>query len=336
MNNNNNKIEEKTIGELVKEFNITVNRKKLPSGNYVCNIENIDPKTLKIDTTFQRELNPSHAKNIGQKFSVTKMKIPNGFRYKGSVYLTDGQHTAAGAVLSGHKKIPVYIVDIDATSRINNEEYTHDDIVNLMSQQFTSLNTTPKRVSLYDTHKNFVLQATRGRKVGLTPDEEKKIQFALEVDEIVTQNGFYFRKKLLRGSSNAGAITHVKNIYNSYSLYKKDATVKTLKFMKEFWPNDPVKGALVVGFARFFKYYIDAEIKNVQGISFDRKVLFKSLTYDGSLNMDETYDELVRFSRNVKFKGNVSFDVWICQTMVAMYNHYIETNNIGLSPLKTI
>lgn len=332
----NNNIEEKTIGELVKEYKIAVNRKTIPNVNFICKIEDVDPRNLKIDTTFQRELNPTHAKNIGQKFTKTKMKIPNGFRFKGSVYLTDGQHTAAGAVLSGHKKIPVYIVDIDATSKLNNENYTHDDIVNLMSQQFTSLNTTQKRVSLYDTHKNFVLQATRGRKVGLTPDEEKKIQFALDVDDIVNQNGFYFRKKLLRGSSNAGAITHVKNIYNSYSLYKKDATVKTLQFMKEFWPNDPVKGALVVGFARFFKYYIDEDIKIVDGISVNRKILFNALTNNGALNMEDTYDELVRFSRNVKFKGNVSFDVWICQTMVAMYNYYIENNNLDKSSLKTI
>lgn len=302
-----------TVAELIRKENLVVDLRNLPHPGDPGEVVEVDPGTLLIDHSYQRNINKPHAIKIGQNFQYVNMKIPSGFRDSdGNILITDGQHTCAAACLARIPTIKVYVQDIVSGM-------TAEEAIALQSKQFIAINSSAKPVGKYDLYRNLLIQKdgtivaiqSMCDRVGVTPCANKKPD-----------------------KTRPGAMSHIHNLTTAWNNIGDKASEAALTFLRKYWPNDPIDGALFIGVARFFQRYAVAKARKLAGCNYDETVLYKAISGSGMLTMSESYDFIKDESGKVGTKGNTTVDIWVARTMRKLYNEYITDNNLPNEQLK--
>lgn len=269
-----------------------------------------NPADLLIPLDVQRELNTAHAMKIALGFEFRNMKPATGFRdpVSGKILITDGQHTVTGAALCSIPLVPVYVHDLPAG-------ITAEEALSMQSKVFLRINRSNKPVNLYTIYKNELIQKDPGHlnlaamcaKVGVTP--------------------------CLNHNNRAGAVSHIKNLNTSWFQIGEQETEDALKFMRKYFPTEPIYGAMLVGLTLFIKKMNNYQARNKADAVWDPTLLATALSKNGTLKLKEIYEELHELNRNIGHYGASSTtQQWVAGMIRETYNEYIRTN--GLSQIQ--
>ena len=328
-NNNNNLLKERgsavttavttssvnaiTIADLVRRENLVIDLNRLEDPGNPGDIVEVDPGTLLIDHSYQRNINKPHAIKIGQNFKYEYMKIPSGYRdEQGNILITDGQHTCAAAYLARIPTIKVYVQNICSGM-------TAQQALALQSGQFIAINSSSKPVGKYDLYRNLLIQKDPTYvaiqemcdRVGVTPCASKKPD-----------------------KTRPGAMSHISNLTKSWHNIGPKPSEKAFEFLRKYWPNEPIDGGLFVGVARFFKNYDPGRARKLAGFNYDESILYQAMSCSSVLTMSDTYDYIQDESAKVSTKGNTSAEIWVARTMRKLYNDYVVEHNLPNEQLK--
>lgn len=263
----------------------------------------VNPLDVRIDHSYQRNLNRPHATKIGQEFQFANMKIPNGFLHAdGTVLITDGQHTCTGAALNGIPEIDVYVIEMPATA-------TAQAQVSQQSQQFLSINRNQKPVSKYDIYRNELIQGDPTvvaidavcRKLGVVPCANSKTY-----------------------KTRPGHLSHIHNLKNCWSQIGAAPTEEALAFMRKYWPNDAIDGAVFAGLARFFQKLGSAQRSNLQNSDVNLSELALALKTTSNFTLSQVDEAvLVPLFGQTGAAAGTAADVWRARAIRIAYNQFV-------------
>lgn len=304
-----------SIRDLIRLNNLFVSKKITSNiltkdpGHFI----EVDPNDLEIDHSYQRNLNTRHALSIAEKFDFKNMKIPTGFRVPstGKILITDGQHTVTAAALAGVTALKVYVHDLPVG-------VSAADALKMQSQQFLSINLSNKPVSRFDIYRNKLIQQdpeflkmeAMCQRVGVTPCASKRPDKMLP-----------------------GAMSHISNMELAWFNICPKASEEAFAFLRKYFPHDAIDGGVFIGLARFIKNMSNFAAIRANAI-WDPTVLYKAISQDGTLDMDNTFQSLQDISRNViGISGNTAAQTWVAKTMREVYNDYVRTNSLTTTQL---
>ena len=291
-----------SIAALVASQGLVINLNNLNPGTPGV-IMDVDPAILHLDHSYQRNLNVPHATKIGQSFSYMNMKIPSGFiDASGKILITDGQHTCVGAYLAKIPSIKVYVMKLPAG-------LTPTQAVALQSQQFIAINANQKPVSKFDMYRNLLIQQ----------DPDTMLMAAA-----CARSGVTPCDKSPASKRQAGAMSHISNLTNSWKQIGHQPTEEALTILRARFPNCPIDARLFYGFARFIQKFSAPKARNLPGSNYDLNILFDALTLGGSLQtMAEVSSMVDDESSNTSKNTNTTLDVWVAKTIRYVYNQYV-------------
>jgi hypothetical protein len=292
-----------SIATLVANEGLVVDLSKLADPGDPGRIVEVEPGSLHIDHSYQRQLNKPHATKIGQNFQFINMKIPSGFiDNSGKILITDGQHTCVAAFLAKIPTIKVYVMPMST-------EIATDDAVAIQSKQFIAINSSSKPVSKYDMYRNLLIQkdadtlamAAACYRAGVTPCD-----------------------KTPASKRMPGAMSHISNLTNAWKQIGPKPTEEALDFLRKRFPNCPIDARLFYGLARFIQKFAHPKARNLPGSNYSLDILFDALTLNGSLDTmsavsEHVDDESHHTNRNTK----TTLDVWVAKTIRWIYNDHV-------------
>jgi len=277
----------------------------------VGTLEWAKPADLLIPLDVQRDLNTGHAMKIALGFKFLNMKPATGFRdpVSGKILITDGQHTVTAAALCGLPLVPVYVHNLPAG-------ITAERALAMQSEQFLSINLSNKPVNLYTIYKNKLIQMEPGHmalaamcaRVGVTP--------------------------CLNHNNRAGAVSHIKNLNTSWFQIGEKETEEALTYMRKYFPNEVIHGAMLVGLTLFIQKMNNYQARNRADAVWDPMLLTTALSKNGTLKLKEIYDELHELNRNIGHYGaSATTQQWVAGMIRETYNEYIRTNGLSQTQL---
>ena len=269
----------------------------------------VDPNTLLIAHSYQRELNTRHAMTIAEGFEHYNMKPATGFRdtETGKILITDGQHTVTAAALCGLKEVPVYVHDLP-------EGIDAEEALAMQSKQFLSINQSNKPVNLFTIHKNKLIQKEPGYvalqamcdRVGVTP--------------------------CLAHNNAPGAVSHIKNLNTAWFQIGEKDTEEALKYMRKYFPRETIHGAMLVGFALFIQKM--NKYAGRANATWDPVILTNALTSNGTKGFKEIYEDLHELNRNIgRYGASATTQQWVAGMIKETYNSFIRDNSLTQTQL---
>jgi len=178
----------------------------------------------------QRPTEIKALKKMNKDFSITKMRPievsiltsdwdfeKNYIKPGGKAFISDGAHrgTTLNRQYGNFAEIPCNITLIDDLSEIN--------------EQFLAINRDVEVISKYSILMN---------------EYEMKEPLAVKIVNSVKKCGCEVKA---RGANTPGAITHVQNIIKAYEANGVKIIEKTLKIMRNYWSNDKIETAILLG-----------------------------------------------------------------------------------------
>lgn len=241
----NGVIPNKDIGEAI---NAVVGASAIPR----CSI---DPRKLKvpqfawapmddvgIDPRFQRDVAPNHVQKIEADFQPDMIIVPCAVKdpNTGKYLLWDGHHTTRVCERMGWTHIPVWFTEAEVDDEHSLDEATKILILHA-GRSFLTINKKNKRpVSNYDAH---MISVECGESEAVT------------VQRIVDTNNCQVK----RASTKAGDISHIEHLYGAYDLVQASSGIKgiylarSLKFHRDTWPKEEVRGIMMLAMARLYQ-----------------------------------------------------------------------------------
>ena len=192
-----------------------------------------------IDPRFQRDVAPNHVEKIETDFQPDMIIVPCAIKdpKTGKYLLWDGHHTTRVCERMGWTHIPVWYTEAeidDAHSLADAEKI----LILKAGRSFLTINKKNKRpVSNYDAH---MISVECGEPEAVT------------VQRIVDANNCQVK----RASTKAGDISHIEHLYGSYDLVQASSGIKgiylarSLKFHRDTWPKEEVRGIMMLAMAR--------------------------------------------------------------------------------------
>lgn len=272
----------------------------------------VDPNTLHIDHSYQRNLNTRHAMKIANGFNHLNMKPATGFRdtKTGIIYITDGQHTVTAAALCGLSKVPVYVHDLPVTANPT-------QVRSMQSNQFLSINQSNKPVSRFDIYRNKLIQQ----------DPE-----FMAIDAMCKRVGVTPCLSSVTNSKTAGALSHIKNLETAWFNIGNQATEDALVFMRKYFPTEAIHGGMMVGIAFFIKKM--SKYAGRPNAVWDPALLANALSQNGTKTLPEIYEELHELNKDIGHYGaSATTQQWVAGMIRETYNENIRTNSLSETQL---
>ena len=195
-----------------------------------------------IDPRFQRDVAPNHVEKIEVDFQPDMIIVPCAIKdpKTGKYLLWDGHHTTRVCERMGWTHIPVWYTEADIDDEHSLEE-AEKILILKAGRSFLTINKKNKRpVSNYDAH---MISVECGEAEAVT------------VQRIVDANNCQVK----RASTKAGDISHIEHLYGSYDLVQASSGIKgiylarSLKFHRDTWPKEEVRGIMMLAMARLFQ-----------------------------------------------------------------------------------
>lgn len=280
-----------TVGELIARHRLAINQKSVNPG-IPGTIHYVNPKDLLIDHSYQRDLNTTHASNIGQNFDFSQMKIPSGFKSSEGILIVDGQHTCTGAALAGIDKIAVYVIE-NTDKNIGNRAF--------QSKQFLAINCNNKTVTRYDILRNQVIQED--------PDAIAIMKACADYNVVPCH----------KSNNRPGHMSHINNLSKAWKQIGEKSVRRTFGFIRANWPDEPIHGAAFIGICRFFQR---TEFDKRNPVKIDDSILLNALTNNGTVSKFQDLDDEI-FEPNFKHVSTTSktqADIWRNLVIILLYN----------------
>lgn len=195
-----------------------------------------------IDPRFQRDVAPNHVEKIEVDFQPDMIIVPCAIKdpKTGKFLLWDGHHTTRVCERMGWTHIPVWYTEADVNDA-NSVAEAERILILKAGRSFLTINKKNKRpVSNYDAH---MISVECGEPEAVT------------VQRIVDANNCQVR----RASSKAGDISHIEHLYGAYDLVQASSGIKgiylarSLKFHRDTWPKEEVRGIMMLAMARLYQ-----------------------------------------------------------------------------------
>lgn len=215
----------------------------------------VDPRKLKvpqfdwapmtdtgIDPRFQRDVAPNHVGKIEIDFQPDMIIVPCAIKdpKTGKFLLWDGHHTTRVCDRMGWSHIPVWYTEADINDAHSLAE-AEKILILKAGRSFLTINKKNKRpVSNYDAH---MISVECGESEAVT------------VQRIVDANNCQVKK----ASKKAGDISHIEHLYGAYDLVQASSGIKgiylarSLKFHRDTWPKEEVRGIMMLAMARLYQ-----------------------------------------------------------------------------------
>ena len=215
----------------------------------------VDPRKLKvpqfawapmtdsgIDPRFQRDVAPNHVEKIEVDFQPDMIIVPCAIKdpKTGKYLLWDGHHTTRVCDRMGWSHIPVWYTEADIDDEHSLVE-AEKILILKAGRSFLTINKKNKRpVSNYDAH---MISVECGESEAVT------------VQSIVDANNCQVK----RASNKAGDISHIEHLYGAYDLVQASSGIKgiylarSLKFHRDTWPKEEVRGIMMLAMARLYQ-----------------------------------------------------------------------------------
>lgn len=194
-----------------------------------------------INPIFQRDMAPNHVAKIETMFQNDMIIVPCAIKdpVTGKFLLWDGNHTRQVCERMGWTHLPVWYTEAIIDDDHSLEEATKILILKA-GRSFLTINKTGKRpCGNYDAH---MISVECGELEAVT------------VQRIVDANNCQVRKT----SKKAGDISHIEHLYGSYDLVQATSGIKgiylarSLKFHRDTWPKEEVRGIMMLAMARLY------------------------------------------------------------------------------------
>jgi hypothetical protein len=195
-----------------------------------------------IDPRFQRDVAPNHVEKIEVDFQPDMIIVPCAIKdpKTGKYLLWDGHHTTRVCERMGWTHIPVWYTEADIDDEHSLIE-AEKILILKAGRSFLTINKKNKRpVSNYDAH---MISVECGEAEAVT------------IQNIVDANNCQVR----RASNKAGDISHIEHLYGSYELKQTSSGIpgiylaRSLKFHRDTWPKEEVRGIMMLAMARLFQ-----------------------------------------------------------------------------------
>jgi hypothetical protein len=215
----------------------------------------VDPRQLKIpkfewvpldlvgiNPIFQRDESPNHVAKIEAMFQADMIIVPCAIKdpVTGQFLLWDGNHTREVCERQGWSHIPVWYTEAAIDDEHSIEEATKILILKA-GKSFLTINRFGKRMcGNYDAHMVSV---------------ECGMPEPVTIQNIVNANNCQVK----RVSTKAGDISHIEHLYGSYDLVQASSGIKglylarSLKFHRDTWPKEEVRGIMMLAMARLYQ-----------------------------------------------------------------------------------
>lgn len=215
----------------------------------------VDPRELKIpkfewvpldlvgiNPIFQRDESPNHVAKIEAMFQADMIIVPCAIKDPASkqFLLWDGNHTREVCERQGWTHLPVWYTE----AAIDNEHDIHEAtkiLVLKAGKSFLTINRFGKRLcGNYDAH---MISVECGMPEPVT------------IQNIVDANNCQVK----RASTKAGDISHIEHLYGAYDLVQASSGIKgvylarSLKFHRDTWPKEEVRGIMMLAMARLYQ-----------------------------------------------------------------------------------
>lgn len=195
-----------------------------------------------INPIFQRDIAPNHVAKIEAMFQADMIIVPCAIKdpVTGKFLLWDGNHTRQVCERMGWTHLPVWYTEAVIDDAHSLEEATKILILKA-GKSFLTINKTGKRpCGNYDAH---MISVECG-------DSE-----AVTVQRIVDANNCQVK----RASTKEGDISHIEHLYGAYDLVQASSGIKgiylsrSLKFHRDTWPKEEVRGIMMLAMARLYQ-----------------------------------------------------------------------------------
>jgi hypothetical protein len=195
-----------------------------------------------VDPRFQRDVAPNHVQKIELDFQSDMIIVPCAIKdpRTNKFLLWDGHHTTRVCERMGWTHIPVWYTEAEIDDKHSLAE-AEKILILRAGRSFLTINKKNKRpVSNYDAH---MISVECGEPEAVT------------VQRIVDANDCQVK----RNSSRAGDISHIEHLYGAYDLVQASSGIKgiylarSLKFHRETWPKEEVRGIMMLSMARLYQ-----------------------------------------------------------------------------------
>lgn len=195
-----------------------------------------------IKPSFQRHLMPNHVGGIEQKFDPETIIVPCAVKdpFSGKFLLWDGHHTTRVCERQGWTHMPVWYTEADTSNAQTLEEATKI-LISHAGNSMITINKSGKRA--LDRLNEHLIAVDCGHAEPIT------------VQNIVNANNCQVK----RVGTHAGDISHIEHLYGAYDLVQASSGIKgiylarSLKFHRDTWPKEEVRGIMMLAMARLFQ-----------------------------------------------------------------------------------
>jgi hypothetical protein len=216
-----------------------------------------------INPIFQRDLSPNHVAKIEGMFEPDMIIVPCAIKDPKSetFLLWDGSHTRAECERQGWSHLPIWYTEADVDDEHSLEE-AEKILILKAGRSFLTINRFGKRIcGNYDAHMVSV-------ECGITEP--------VIIQNIVDSN----HCQIKRTSDKAGDISHIEHLYGAYDLVQASSGIKgvylarSLKFHRDTWPMEEVRGIMMLAMARLYQ---QTELQTGQMLSRDFDLEFGNI-----------------------------------------------------------
>ena len=215
----------------------------------------IDPETLNvpkfawvnmddiaINPRFQRDVIPNHIAKIEPVFKTDTIIVPCAVKdpVSGKFLLWDGHHTTRVCERQGWSKMPVWYTEAQIDDSHSLDEATKILISHAGNSMITINKSGKRQLGRYDEHM-----------IAVECNHAEPVM----VQNIVNANNCQVK----RASTKAGDISHIEHLYGAYDLVQSSSGIKgiylarALKFHRDTWPKEEVRGIMMLAMARLFQ-----------------------------------------------------------------------------------
>jgi hypothetical protein len=197
---------------------------------------------IAIDPRFQRDVIPNHVAKIEALFKADTIIVPCAVKdpVSGKYLLWDGHHTTRVCERQGWTHMPVWYTEANINDEHSLDEATKILISHAGNSMITINKSGKRQLDRYNEHM-----------IAVECGHAEPVM----VQNIVDANNCQVK----RASTKAGDISHIEHLYGAYDLVQASSGIKgiylarSLKFHRDTWPKEEVRGIMMLAMARLYQ-----------------------------------------------------------------------------------
>jgi len=197
---------------------------------------------IAVDPRFQRDVIPNHVIKIEPLFKADTIIVPCAVKdpVSGKYLLWDGHHTTRVCERQGWTHMPVWYTEANINDEHSLDEATKILISHAGNSMITINKSGKRQLDRYNEHM-----------IAVECGHAEPVM----VQNIVDANNCQVK----RASTKAGDISHIEHLYGAYDLVQASSGIKgiylarSLKFHRDTWPKEEVRGIMMLAMARLYQ-----------------------------------------------------------------------------------